>query len=139
MTIKRTPEEVLEFIDKEWKHITKDMNGRSLVWEKKPSAGDTVWSTPTPRIMWSIDITSLFNIDWGDRPWQECLVSRKPDYTQYIGKYGLFWNDEDRSVLKRFLPLMEYREDKDRPFVSIQGYDFKNFSPIPDETKKRLA
>jgi hypothetical protein len=68
-------------------------------------------------------------------------VRRPVDYSQYIGKYGLFSCQPDQSI-KEFGILDEKTIYPDYPYVGRVGNTYSNyryFRPLTDEEKANLA
>ena len=61
---------------------------------------------------------------------------RPIDYTEYIGKWGRFWNDNPEYFTIGI--LKGYEQDSHKPFQSI-SLDFQNFEPLTDEQIKVLG
>ena len=60
---------------------------------------------------------------------------RPIDYKDYIGKLGMFWDNEDSEGHRVIRRLKDFREDE---FQTDTGYWFNNFKPLTDEQIKIL-
>lgn len=79
--------------------ITKDINGNIYVYKNKPYKNEIggFWEDIGDKICYA-DIP--FDIkEFKDKHWEECLIEREYDYSDWIGKLCWFWEEiEDEKV-----------------------------------------
>lgn len=61
---------------------------------------------------------------------------RPINYDDYIGKLGMFWDNEYGEVHRLIRRLKDFGEDE---FQTDNGYSFKNFKPLTEEQIKILG
>ncbi|GBR73145.1 hypothetical protein NO1_0575 [Candidatus Termititenax aidoneus] len=65
-------------------------------------------------------------------------VTRPVDESQYIGKYGLFWDDDGYSA-PNFGKLLYITKDKNYPYQSEDTGNYQSFRTLTNEEKANLA
>ncbi|GBR74835.1 hypothetical protein NO1_1942 [Candidatus Termititenax aidoneus] len=66
-------------------------------------------------------------------------VRRPVSESQYIGKYGLFWDDDESGYAPNFGKLLYITKDKNYPYQSEDTGNYQSFRTLTNEEKANLA
>lgn len=134
----------LKNLDKKWKWIAKDRDNRIYIYALKPKNEYKLWNN----VSYFIEITNTFQeeIDFGTDDWTKCCVERPVDYSQYIGKLGIFSDRKDSLKLECVemdmvhLSILENIDDKKMFWPrAYRDYCFRYFRPLTKEEIKQLT
>lgn len=110
--------------------IAKNMSGNIYVYNNKPYKNELGY-------FWEVsDVKSYcteipFDIkEFKDKPWEECLIEREYDYSDWIGKLCWFWED-DASGEKVLGVLGGYKEGNEYRFHNkTDTYTYTHCAPV---------
>jgi len=130
----------LKDLNNKWKWIAKDGDGTICLYTIKPRKSDYCWYYDDE----CFNITNLFNgsdIDFGTDDWNNCIAEIPVNYTDYIGKLGIFSDSEEELNLKskNIYILYSINDGTSYKFIDITGTGWKFFRPLTKEEIEELT
>lgn len=125
-------DDLWKYLPNKLNYISQDKNGDFYAYESEPSLNraESRWETDKGMVS---KLPMMINN--GGLEWFESLCKRPINYWNYIGKYGLFADDDDLNIM--FGKLTGITEDN--KFQKNDGFTYANFRPLTDGEKEMLA
>lgn len=88
---------IFKYIDPRARYIAKDKNEEVNWYEKRPyfEVGDDEWNT---KDAWGL-LGCIQIEEFEEKHWEDCILTKEPDYNKWIGCLCYFWNEEIYSPL----------------------------------------
>lgn len=132
----------LKDLDKRWKWVARNKNGLTALFSIKPTKSKDYWTVHDECFC----ISDLFNdleLDFGTNDWTKCIAERPIDYSKYIGKLGIFADDEEKLNYKAetiyILSSINNKSESIYKFTDIDGACWKYFRPLTKEEIEKLT
>lgn len=124
-------DDLWSYLPKEIQYVAQDKKGDVYGYDSEPyiSGEEYVCDGMANKI--------IISVDFGTDNWRETKTQRPCNFWDYLGKYGLFYDDDPNNAI--FGQLEGISSDSENPFKRKGGFRYTNFRPLSLQEISELA